>query len=125
MLHPARSTGVLLHKCRGHGQDAHATNVAECGRPAHGNHASSRALRIKSSSFWDIWNIGGHFHAFPSFHGQCHLQHPPSHTKVPATGSHRSIADLDLSKLGFYLFSLIIVISMGAAYRTANGSVSG
>ena len=43
--------------------------------------------------------------------------------------SHRSIADLDPAKLGYYFFSpiglIIIVIGMAAAFRTANGSVTG
>jgi hypothetical protein len=43
-------------------------------------------------------------------------------------GSHRSIADLDPAKLGYYLFGpiglIIIVIGMAAAFRTANGSIT-
>ncbi len=43
-------------------------------------------------------------------------------------GSHKSIFDLSGPALGYYFFSpiglIIIVIGMGAAFRTANGSIS-
>lgn len=43
-------------------------------------------------------------------------------------GSHRSIADLDPAKLGYYLLGpislIIMVIGMAAAFRTANGSIT-
>jgi hypothetical protein len=43
-------------------------------------------------------------------------------------GSHVSLFDLDPAKLGYYFFSpiglIIIVVGVGAAFRTANGSSS-
>jgi hypothetical protein len=41
---------------------------------------------------------------------------------------HKSVADLDPAKIGFYFFNpiglIIIAVGMGAAFRTANGSIS-
>jgi hypothetical protein len=46
---------------------------------------------------------------------------------ISRAGSHRSIANIDPAKLGFYFFSpislIIMVIGMAAAFTTANGSV--
>jgi hypothetical protein len=44
-------------------------------------------------------------------------------------GSHRSIVDLNQARLAFYFFSplglIIMAVGVAAAYRTANGSITG